>query len=107
MARRAVKPAVWTDRIDRVVLHPLWGSLLLLSILAVMFQAIFSWASIPADWIESGVSLVGARLGSLLAEGPLKSLLVDGIFAGVGSVLVFLPQILLLFFFILVLEDSG
>ena len=104
---RASRPALWTDRIDRVVLHPLWGSLLLLSVLAVLFQAIFSWANVPMDFIKQGVMALGHFVGGLMAEGPLRSLLVDGVIAGVGAVLVFLPQILLLFFFILLLEDSG
>ena len=105
--RKTIAPTLWTDRIDTVVLHPVWGVLTLAILLGVMFQAIFSWASVPADWIEAALSSVGAWLGSQLPEGPLQSLLVDGIIAGVGSVLVFLPQILLLFFFILLLEDSG
>jgi ferrous iron transport protein B len=105
--RKTIAPTLWTDRIDTVVLHPVWGVLTLAILLGVMFQAIFSWASVPADWIEAALSSVGAWLGSQLPEGPLQSLLVDGIVAGVGSVLVFLPQILLLFFFILLLEDSG
>jgi ferrous iron transport protein B len=100
-------PALWTERLDRVFLHPMLGFVVLAAVLAFMFQAIFSWASIPQDWIEQGVSAFGGWVGSLLADGPLKSLLVDGAIAGVGSVLVFLPQILILFSFILVLEDSG
>ena len=105
--RKQISPTLWTDRIDRVVLHPVWGVVVLVSVLALMFQAIFNWASIPADWIESAVSSAGGWLGAQLPEGPIQSLVVDGVFAGVGSVLVFLPQILLLFTFILVLEDSG
>lgn len=99
--------SVWTERIDRVVLHPVWGSLLLVVVLTLMFQAIFSWATIPQDWIKAGLEHFGIWVGGFLADGPLKSLLVDGIISGVGSVMVFLPQILLLFGFILVLEDSG
>lgn len=105
--RHAPQPSIWTDRIDRVVLHPVWGSLLLLFVLGFVFQAIFAWAQVPMDWIKAGVESIGLWLGSQLSEGPLKSLLIDGILAGVGSVVVFLPQILLLFLFILVLEDSG
>jgi ferrous iron transport protein B len=98
---------VWTEKIDRVVLHPLWGSLLLLGVLALMFQSIFAWATMPQDWIKSLLDAVGAGVSHAMADGPLRSLLVDGIIAGVGSVLVFLPQILVLFAFILILEDSG
>jgi ferrous iron transport protein B len=105
--RRSGAPAYWTERLDRVFLHPVLGFVVLGIVLAFMFQAIFSWASVPQDWIEQGVGAFGAWVGSLLADGPLKSLLVDGAIAGVGSVLVFLPQILILFSFILVLEDSG
>jgi ferrous iron transport protein B len=105
--RSAAKPTLWTDRIDRVVLHPAWGSLLLLVVLAVLFQAIFAWANVPMDLIKRGVEAFGVYAGGLMNEGPLKSLIVDGIIAGTGSVLVFLPQILLLFLFILLLEDSG
>ena len=94
-----VKKSVWTERIDRVVLHPVWGPLLLAAVLALMFQAIFSWATMPQDWIKAGLEHFGAWVGSLMSEGPLRSLLVDGIIAGVGSVMVFLPQILLLFLF--------
>ncbi len=73
-----------------------------------MFQAVFSWAEVPVDLIERAASpAIGEWIGGALSDGPLKSLLVDGIIAGVGGVLVFLPQILILFFFILVLEDSG
>ena len=72
-----------------------------------MFQAVFSWAEAPMDLIEGGMAALGQWLGAHMAEGPLRSLLVDGIVAGVGGVLVFLPQILILFLFILLLEDSG
>ncbi len=105
--RRPPKPTVWTDRIDRIVLHPVWGSLLLILILGLVFQAIFTWAQVPMEWIRSIVSSCGTQVGDILPEGPLRSLLVDGVIAGVGSVLVFLPQILLLFSFLLFLEDSG
>jgi ferrous iron transport protein B len=110
LSAATVTPAtknVWTEKIDRIVLHPVWGSLLLLSVLALMFQSIFSWATLPQDWIKSGLDIVGLGVSHTMSEGPLKSLLVDGIIAGVGSVLVFLPQILVLFAFILILEDSG
>jgi len=95
------------DAIDRWLLHPLWGGLFLAALLFLMFQAVFSWAEAPMGWIESGVAAVGTLVSEHLADGPLRSLLVDGIIAGVGSVLVFLPQILILFAFILALEDSG
>jgi ferrous iron transport protein B len=94
-------------RLDSVVLHPLVGFVLLMLVLFLMFQAVFSWAEVPMHLIDDGVAAVGQWIGSAMSDGPLRSLLVDGIVAGVGSVLVFLPQILILLFFILVLEDSG
>jgi ferrous iron transport protein B len=94
-------------RIDAVVLHPIAGPLLLAAVLFLMFQAVFSWAAVPMAAITAGVQAVGQYLAQALPEGPLHSLLLDGIVAGVGSVLVFLPQILILFLFILALEDSG
>ncbi|MBC7690564.1 MAG: ferrous iron transporter B [Methylotenera sp.] len=105
--RTKANPTIWSDRIDHIVLHPVWGSIVLVVLLATIFQTIFSWATIPQDWIKQGIGLFGTFVGGLLQEGPLRSLLVDGIIAGVGAVLVFLPQILLLFAFILILEDSG
>ncbi len=99
--------AVTTEKIDRVLLHPVFGTVILALVLALLFQAIFSWASYPTDLIDGAVSGFGKWVGSLMADGPLKSLLVDGVIAGVGAVVVFIPQILLLFFFVLILEDSG
>ena len=97
----------WDDAIDRVVLHPLWGMLILAATLFLMFQAVFSWASVPMDTIKIGVELIGEFVKQIIPSGMLQSLLVGGVIAGVGSVLVFLPQILILFLFILALEDSG
>lgn len=95
------------DAIDAVVLHPLWGMLLLALTLFLMFQAVFSWATLPMDAIKAAMELASGFIHEHLADGLLRSLLTDGILAGAGGVLVFLPQILILFFFILVLEDSG
>jgi ferrous iron transport protein B len=94
-------------RIDAWVMHPVWGLLLLAALLFLMFQAVFAWAEAPMDAIESSMSALGEWTTAHMADGPLRSLLVDGVIAGVGGVLVFLPQILILFFFILLLEDSG
>ena len=94
-------------RIDAVVMHPVWGLALLAVVLFLMFQAVFSWANVPMDAIKGAMAAAGEWTTAHMADGPLRSLLVDGVIAGVGSVLVFLPQILILFFFILVLEDSG
>src|SRR5262249_23467798 len=95
------------DALDRLVMHKVWGYVILLVTLFLMFQAVFSWARLPMDWIKAGVDGVGALLTTALPDGILRSLLVDGVLAGTGSVLVFLPQILILFLFILALEDSG
>jgi ferrous iron transport protein B len=95
------------SKLDAVVLHPVAGPLLLGLVLFLMFQAVFSWARGPQNVINSGVQVLGGWLGQVLPAGPLRGLLLDGVIAGVGSVLVFLPQILILFLFILALEDSG
>jgi len=100
-------PQTGSDRIDRVVLHPLVGPLLLALVLFLVFQAVFAWAELPKGWIEDGMAWLGQTVAGMLPESLLRSLLVDGLIAGVGGVLVFLPQILILFFFILVLEESG
>ena len=96
-----------TRMLDSLALHPVVGPLLLAAILFFMFQAVFSWAEAPMGWIETGISALQGYANAQMAEGFLKSLLVDGILAGVGSVIVFLPQILILFAFILLLEGSG
>jgi len=94
-------------RIDAVVMHPVWGLVLLAALLFLMFQAVFSWAAAPMDAVKAGIAGLANLVTTHLADGPLRSLLVDGVLAGAGGVLVFLPQILILFAFILVLEDSG
>ncbi|WP_310389113.1 ferrous iron transporter B [Roseateles sp.] len=100
-------PHLPSDRIDRVLLHQVVGPLILLAVLFFLFQAVFSWAEGPMNLIEAAMGWLGQQAGAHLAEGWLHSLIVDGLIAGVGGVLVFLPQILILFFFILVLEESG
>jgi ferrous iron transport protein B len=96
-----------SQRLDAVLLHPVAGPLILAAILFLMFQAVFSWAEAPMGWIEAAVAALQARVMEGLSPGLLRSLLADGILAGVGSVVVFLPQILILFAFILLLEGSG
>jgi len=96
-----------TERIDNVVLHPVLGPVILAVLMFLVFQAVFSWANVPMDMIKAGVDSVGGLLKGAMADGLLRSLLVEGILGGAGSVLVFLPQILILFFFILILEDCG
>jgi ferrous iron transport protein B len=94
-------------RLDALVMHPLAGPAILAALLFFVFQAVFSWAAVPMSLVDDGVTGLGAVLHEKLPPGPVNSLLVDGVIAGAGSVLVFLPQIMILFFFILVLEDSG
>jgi ferrous iron transport protein B len=96
-----------SDRLDALVLHPLLGPVILAVILFLVFQAVFAWAQVPMDEIKLGVAAFGDWLASVLPNSLIKDLLINGVLAGVGSVLVFLPQIIILFFFILVLEDSG
>ncbi len=94
-------------RTDSIVMHPLAGMVVLAALLFVIFQAVFSWAAAPMEWIDAGVAALGEAVGAALPVGLLRSLLVDGVIAGLGSVVIFLPQILVLFLFILALEDSG
>ena len=100
-------PHLLSDRIDRMVLHPVAGPLLLAAVLFLVFQAVFAWAETPMGWIEAATTWLGETLAGLLPEGWLRSLVVDGLVAGLGGVVIFLPQILILFFFILILEESG
>lgn len=96
-----------SHRIDRIVLHRVWGPVIFLLLMGVVFESVFAWANPLIDGIEGGLVYLGGAVGSLLPEGDLRSLVVDGIFGGVGSVLVFLPQIAILFGFIGLLEQSG
>ncbi len=101
------RPDTFTGRLDDVLLHPVAGILVLLGVLFLMFQAVFAWAAPLMDLSNSGFEALSAWVGTLLPEGILKSLISDGIIAGVGSVVVFLPQIVILFLFIILLEDFG
>ncbi len=101
------RPDTWTGRLDGVLLHPVAGTAILLVLLFLMFQAVFTWAQPIMDLITAGFDWSAAALGQALPDGLLKSLLCDGIIAGVGSVVVFLPQIMILFAFIILLEDFG
>ncbi|WP_017912187.1 ferrous iron transporter B [Xanthomonas sp. SHU 166] len=95
------------DALDRWLLHPVAGLLTLAVVMFLIFQAVYAWAAPLMDLIDGGTKALGAWIGGTLPEGPLNSLLVDGIIAGLGGVVVFLPQILILFAFILALEESG
>ncbi|MBK4738340.1 ferrous iron transporter B [Noviherbaspirillum pedocola] len=105
--RNAGRAHTVDDRIDAFVLHPVLGYLILTAVLFLIFQAVFSWSKLPMDLIKNGVDGTAGMVRDMMPDGVLKSLVVDGILSGVGSVLVFLPQILILFLFILALEDSG
>lgn len=97
----------WTQRVDAVVLHPVAGFAILLALMFVMFQAVYAWAGPPADALEAGVGVLQQWVVANLPENFLRDLVVEGLLAGVGAVVVFLPQILILFLFILLLEASG
>lgn len=96
-----------SDKLDRVLTHKIWGLLIFVALMLAMFQSIFSFAEIPMTWMENGVDSIGKLVQSSMPPGALNDLLVNGVIAGVGAVLVFLPQICLLFFFIGLLEDTG
>lgn len=96
-----------SDKLDRVLTHKLWGTLIFVAVMALMFQSIFTFANYPMDALQAGVHWLGTVIGKLIPPGDLNSLIVDGVIAGVGAVVVFLPQILLLFLFIGLLEDTG
>ncbi len=101
------RPDTLTGKIDSVLLHPVGGLLILFALLFVMFQAVFTWAKPLMDGIEASIAWLGTFVAMVLPDGLLRSLIVDGVISGVGSVLVFLPQILILFLFIIALEDFG
>ncbi|ASK92507.1 ferrous iron transporter B [Xanthomonas campestris pv. trichodesmae] len=95
------------DALDRWLLHPIWGLVTLAVVMFLIFQAVYAWAAPVMDLIDGGTAALGDWVGATLPEGPLNSLLKDGVIAGLGGVIVFLPQILILFAFILALEESG
>ena len=96
-----------SDKIDNVLTHKFWGLAVFDLITLLVFQAIFSWASYPMEWIDGATTWIGEQFTARMSEGPLRDLIVDGVIAGVGAVVIFLPQILVLFFFIGILEDTG
>lgn len=104
---RAPAPPVWTRRLDAIFLHRIWGPLIFLAVVIAVFQSIFTGAKPLMDLVTEGIGASGEWIGAALPEGLLRGLIVEGIWAGVGSVVIFLPQILLLFLFIGILEDSG
>jgi ferrous iron transport protein B len=100
-------PPLWTRRLDAIFLHPVWGALIFGAIVVAVFQSIFSWARPLMDGVQAAILWSGEWVERLLPDSLFRSLLIEGVWTGVGSVLVFLPQILLLFLFIGILEDSG
>jgi ferrous iron transport protein B len=105
--RPSVRPVTWTDRLDRILTHKIWGTALFLLLMFIVFESIFFWAKPLMEWIDLGKEKLADAVRVSMSPGPLRSLLSDGVIAGVGGVLVFLPQIMILFAFIAVLEDCG
>jgi ferrous iron transport protein B len=103
----AGQPRSLTDHTDAILLHPLWGVLFFVGIMTLMFQSVFSWASLPMEWIEYSFSTLITYLQQILPSGFFTDLLLNGILAGLSGVIVFVPQIAFLFLFISLLEDSG
>ncbi len=98
---------IMSDRLDKVLLHPVYGNVILLTVLFLLFQSIFMLARYPMDWVEHGFVLLGNGLNTILPQGIFKDLLVNGVFAGISGIAVFVPQIMILFGLITILEDSG
>lgn len=99
--------AIISERIDKTLLHPVWGNVILLTVLFLLFQSIFWLAEYPMGWVEQGFSIVADGLSTLLPQGTIKDLLINGVLAGISGIAVFIPQIMILFGFITILEDSG
>jgi ferrous iron transport protein B len=97
----------WTRTLDSVLLHPVAGPVILFGLLFVMFQGVFAWSEAPIGWIEGLFAVLSDGIVGIVPDGFVRSFLIDGVIAGVGSVVVFLPQILILFLFILILESTG
>lgn len=96
-----------SSRLDRIVTHKVWGYLIFFALLFLIFQSIFAWAQVPMDLIDTGFAKLSAFLGSVLPAGPLSSLVAEGLIPGIGGIMIFIPQIAILFAFISVLEESG
>ncbi len=108
LVQRSDSPrTTWSDRVDAVVTHKVYGTVFLAALLLLIFNAVFSWATLPMDAIDEAAGALGKWVESKMSGGALRSLIVDGIIGGIGGVIVFLPQILILFFFLAILEDCG
>jgi ferrous iron transport protein B len=102
-----LKRTIISEQIDKLLLHPVWGNVILLVVLFLLFQSIFWLAEYPMTWVETGFSYISSLLGSILPEGILQDVLINGLLAGISGIAVFIPQIMILFGFITILEDSG
>lgn len=96
-----------SHKLDNVLTHPIFGFIAFLSVLFLIFQAVFSWSSYPMDLIDQSITYLSQTAASIIPEGKLNSLIVDGVIAGLGGILIFIPQIAILFAFIAILEDTG
>tara|TARA_B110000908_G_scaffold23005_1_gene26166 strand:- start:44186 stop:46300 length:2115 start_codon:yes stop_codon:yes gene_type:complete len=96
-----------TQKLDNIITHPIWGFVVFLSVLFLIFQAVFSWSSLPMDLIDQGMANLSVFVSEILPAGALNNLIVDGIIAGLGGIVIFIPQIAILFAFIAILEDTG
>jgi len=104
---RSLKRKSRSENIDKVLTHSIIGPLLFIALLVFIFQSIFSWSTYPMDWIDKGIGIFGNWVFNIMQPGILQDLIVEGIIGGVGAILIFLPQILILVFFMTLLEDSG
>lgn len=105
--RNPLKQSMFSERVDKILLHPIWGNLVLLLVLFTIFQSIFWLAAYPMDWVEQLFGWISGSLSEILPESFLKDLLINGIVAGLGGIVIFIPQIMILFGFITLLEDTG
>ncbi|MGB6084439.1 ferrous iron transport protein B [Moheibacter sp.] len=97
----------FTEKLDKILIHPVLGYLIFFALLLLIFQAIFAWSGPFMDYIEEGFLWISKKVGTWLPDGPINGLLTDGIIAGIGGIVIFIPQILILFFFISIMEESG
>ncbi len=102
-----LKQSIISERFDKLLLHPLWGNIILLLVLFLLFQSIFWLAEYPMNWVEDGFAVLSTALGNIMPDGFIKDLLINGILAGISGIAIFIPQIMILFGFITILEDSG
>src|SRR5690606_30308788 len=107
VSKSAVKTASFTEKSDKILIHPIIGYLIFFGLLLLIFQAIFAWSTPFMDYIDEGFTWLSQTVGKNLPEGPLNGLITDGIISGIGGIVIFVPQIVILFFFISLMEESG